>query len=641
MSLISPDRLLRCAQSLLLCVGSLVTVAHAADTLPPRSEWRANSSSTEGPGLDRAFGIDGNAKTRWGGGFAAGDWYQVDLGRAASVGGVLVNWDTGFARRYSIQTSLDGRQWRTVFETIDSPGSFDYVFFPNVETRFVRIAAAARTADWGVSIFEFEPIAASEAPRLAGLASQSQAGAWTRARPVSLSGAAGAPRQLSIELPRPLAIAGLEVFWERAPSAAKLEVRDANGNWAEIANDPENPGSVSYLAAREARQVHALRMTVESAAVAPTIRRLRLISPSRALTSLKRYEIAANRANKELFPSSLRANQVYWTAVGVPGGRQKSIFDEYGDIEAFKGAPLIQPVWRNVAGKSSAAFDKSLKHSLRDGWMPMPAVEWSVQPGLLMRSEAMTLEQNGAPVTLVRHRLRNHSKSLIEGNLALVVRPMQICPPWQNAGLAPIYDVSVEGDAQSQVRVNGRVLLHSLTPTAARGSAAFGAHGEHEVTRHVAAGSVPAAQVVHDDEGLASAILSYSVRLDPGAQQDVVIALPLGSDRIDLSAKRWPDAPALERGPLIGQGNRAGAHFDVLANQVAQQWDERAGRIGLSLPDRSLVNMLRAQAAYMLINQTGPAIQPGPRNYNRSFIRDGAATAAVLVRMGMARTARD
>ena len=51
--------------------------------------------------------------------------------------------------------------------------------------------------------------------------------------------------------------------------------------------------------------------------------------------------------------------------------------------------------------------------------------------------------------------------------------------------------------------------------------------------------------------------------------------------------------------------------------------------------------MLRAQVAYMLINQTGPAMQPGPRNYNRSFIRDGSATAAVLLRMGQAKVARD
>jgi hypothetical protein len=43
----------------------------------------------------------------------------------------------------------------------------------------------------------------------------------------------------------------------------------------------------------------------------------------------------------------------------------------------------------------------------------------------------------------------------------------------------------------------------------------------------------------------------------------------------------------------------------------------------------------------MLINQTGPAMQPGPRNYNRSFIRDGSATAVALARMGMTQVARD
>jgi hypothetical protein len=51
--------------------------------------------------------------------------------------------------------------------------------------------------------------------------------------------------------------------------------------------------------------------------------------------------------------------------------------------------------------------------------------------------------------------------------------------------------------------------------------------------------------------------------------------------------------------------------------------------------------MLRAQVAYMLINQTGNAIQPGPRNYNRSFIRDGSATAIILTRMGLPGIARE
>ncbi len=85
----------------------------------------------------------------------------------------------------------------------------------------------------------------------------------------------------------------------------------------------------------------------------------------------------------------------------------------------------------------------------------------------------------------------------------------------------------------------------------------------------------------------------------------------------------------------------AGKAFDAAADKLAAQWQARFGNIGLRLPDTSLVDMLRAQGAYMLLNQTGPAMQPGPRNYNRSFIRDGAATASALLRMGQPKVARD
>ena len=61
----------------------------------------------------------------------------------------------------------------------------------------------------------------------------------------------------------------------------------------------------------------------------------------------------------------------------------------------------------------------------------------------------------------------------------------------------------------------------------------------------------------------------------------------------------------------------------------------RFGRVGIELPDESIVDTLRAQVAYMLVNAKGPVLEAGPRNYNRSFIRDGSATAAVLLRMGI------
>ena len=72
------------------------------------------------------------------------------------------------------------------------------------------------------------------------------------------------------------------------------------------------------------------------------------------LTPTRRYEIAASRAHRELFPSSLHQQQVYWTTVGIPAGRQKSLFDEYGNVEAFKGAPISDKLLRDPARSGAA-----------------------------------------------------------------------------------------------------------------------------------------------------------------------------------------------------------------------------------------------------------------------------------------------
>jgi hypothetical protein len=614
-------------------------VAYAQDeALAPRTQWRASSSSGAQPTMLPAFAIDGDASTKWGGAFSPGHWLQVDLSRTAAIGGALIHWDSAFAAAYLILSSEDGQHWQTAYETTDSQGGMDYVFFPAVHARYLRLASAPSTSDWGVSVFEFEPLAVSESPRITGLEKGDDPAARWSARGTGKivdTGPVPGTRELRVTLPRALPVSGLEVFWASARRGARLEGRGAAGKWQLLADDPVPLGDSSYLAAREARSVGELRLTVRAApGYAPAIGRLRLLSPTQLMTTMKRYEIVASRAHRELFPSSLHSQQVYWTAVGVPAARRKSVLDEYGDLEAFKGAPLVQPLWRDRSGRTAAAYDASLNHTLRKGWMPMPAVQWSPQPGLLLRSEAIAADQAAGPVTFVRHRLANTGKSRVDGQLAIVVRPMQVDPPWQHGGVSPIRAVKIGGTrAHSTVNVNGRILLTSLTPATARGAAPFGLHGEDEITRYVADGHVPNGLSAQDGDGLAAAALIYDVHLEPGAERDVVLAFPLGNPQSRM-------ASALNRAARMDEADPAAA-FDGIATRVEQQWQARLGRIGLTLPDPSLVDMLRAQAAYMLINQTGPAMQPGPRNYARSFIRDGSATAAILLRMGLASTARE
>lgn len=621
----------RSAAALLLAA---LAAAAQAQSLPPRSQWQASSSSQQVPAMAISHLIDGDPKTITGGAFSPGHWFQVDLGAPAMLAGARLTWDVSHPEGYSLQTSMDGQHWQSAYTTNDSLGDVETLYFAPRQARYLRLASPQRTSDWGVSIFEMEPLDSTLVARIDGLDASQAAALWQGGSSVAIPAGKNGAHSLEITLPHAQPSAGLAVDWaDGTRGAAHLQVQDARGRWQELAQDLQAGNHrQSWLAATAAQPIRALRLSVEGSA--PKIARLRLLGPKAVMTPVKQYQIAASGAQRALFPASLQMQQTYWTAVGVHAGRQKSIFDEYGNLEAFKGAPLVQPIWRNADGRSAGAAGQSVQHALRDGWKPMPSATWSPQPGLALHSEAFAVERDGQPVTFLRHRLHNTGSTRIEGTLSLVVRPMQMNPPWQNGGLSPIRDVAVDRQA---VRINGRTLLYSLTPVSASGAAPFGKDGATEITSALAAGKLPSTHQTRDEQGLAAAVLDYRISLAPGASESVVAAFPLGTAAADANGA-LPEAPALDLATLPGDASTA---FDALATQVSADWQARLGQVGLRLPDPSLVDMLRAQAAYMLINQTGPAMQPGPRNYNRSFIRDGMATSAVLLRMGEAKVARD
>lgn len=67
------------------------------------------------------------------------------------------------------------------------------------------------------------------------------------------------------------------------------------------------------------------------------------------------------------------------------------------------------------------------------------------------------------------------------------------------------------------------------------------------------------------------------------------------------------------------------------------------GRLEIQLPSwaEGVVETLKTAAAHILINRDGPALQPGPRRYSRSWIRDGALMGAALARVGLFEAGRD
>src|SRR4029077_1094227 len=293
---------------------------------------------------------------------------------------------------------------------------------------------------------------------------------------------------------------------------------------------------------------------------------------------------------------------------------------------------------RDASGRTVGAFNANRTQSLRDGWIPMPTVVWSPQPGLQLRTEAVAIITAAGPATLVRYRLENSGPRTVDGQLALLVRPVQVNPPWQHGGISEIRTVGFEGTgANTQLVVNGRTLLTSLTAPSAQGVAPFGPTGQTEITRYVREGGVPPDSFTKDPIGLGAAAMLYTVQLEPREQTDVVLLFPLGEVPANLRKGTRRPQHSEQNVPA----NPSPSDFDRLATLAEQQWRARLGRVDIGLPDESLIETLRAQVAYMLVNAKGPALEAGPRNYNRSFIRDGSATAAILLRMGIPGPARE
>jgi hypothetical protein len=589
-----------------------------------------------------AMAIDGDAATRWDGNFSPGNWLQVDLGRDVMIGGAIIRWDAAFAPAYIIQASTDGNHWQNAFQTADSLGGVDYVLFPSVRARYLRLASPKEAVDAGISLFEFEPLSASESPRITGAdKGLGEAGLWSAIVHSDLvePGPEVGTRQLHVYFPKPLLVSGLEVFWNASRRGARLEGLDPSGEWHLMGEDASPLGDTSYLAASTARPVSELRLTVYATGYeTPAIRRLRLLSRTQAMTALKRYEIFAGREFLALFPPTLHDQQVYWTALSVPAGEQKSLFDEYGDLEPFKGGPLLQPLWRDASGRVVAAFNATRTQRLRDGWIPMPEVQWSPQPGLLLRSEAIAVNTAAGPATLVKYHLENTGARIVEGQLALLVRPMQVNPVWQGGGISEIRSASFEGTGPNTgLMVNGRRLLTALTGPSAQGVASFGATGETEITRYVVEGGVPTSSSITDPMGLGAAAMLYAVKLDSHEQTDVVVMFPAEGSASKPAGKTQREQRSQETLPAVSSP----ADFDKLAAFAERDWRARLLNVGIELPDQSLVDTLRAQLGYMLVNAKGPVLLAGPRNYNRSFIRDGSATAAILLRMGVPGPARE
>jgi hypothetical protein len=393
---------------------------------------------------------------------------------------------------------------------------------------------------------------------------------------------------------------GLVIDWGPGPHASSYEIQisDDGAGWKTVRTVRDSNGGKDYLALPETESRH-LRLRYLQGSGAPRID----VKPLELAADEAFFPAIARDAPRGAYPRYLLGDGTYWTVVGADGDTEEALLGEYGTLEPGKRSWSVEPfLW--VDGKLVSWNDVEAVPSLEKRYLPIPTVTWH-RPPLSLEITAFASGEAGKSALFARYRLRNEGSERKKARLFLAVRPFQVNPTWQflNApgGATEVRDIAWDGRA---VQVDGRTVI-PLQPPAGFGAATF---DQGEAVEHLLVGKLPPAASVSDPIAHASAALAWDFDLAPGEVGETDLAIPF-----------HPDAPIP---PL-----------DTAFTETIRAWEEKLGRVEIRGP-ADLVATMKSTLAWILIHRDGPAIQPGSRSYERSWIRDGALTSAALLRLG-------
>lgn len=440
------------------------------------------------------------------------------------------------------------------------------------------------------------------------------------------------PAWLAIDFGESREFGGLTVQWEPGlfASSYRVETSDDGKRWTiertvEGARDGRND---LYLPESESRYVR-LSLLAGAGRDGFGIREIVVQPLSYSESPNAFFQALAKAAPRGTYPRSFSGEQSYWTVCGVEGDTSTALLGEDGAVEPWKGAFSVEP-FLFLEEKLLRWSDVAADQSLEDGDLPIPTVTWRSGPYSLTIT-AVAFGPPGKSSLAVRYRVENSSAWPARGKLFLAVRPFQVNPPTQflngPGGATPIRSLEWDG---STVILDGSLRAVNARVRAAFGAAPFEAG---PISDLLAVGELPSATSVGGGFEYASGALGFDLELTSRGSDEVSVEFPLHPDSGDL---RIPAPPLLAR-------QQASALFARRLADCARGWRERLGRFGIEAPSEAkpLLQTLRSNLAYALVERDGPAIRPGTRSYARSWIRDGALISAALLRLGHAEAVRD
>jgi hypothetical protein len=413
---------------------------------------------------------------------------------------------------------------------------------------------------------------------------------------------------------------GLVIDWdgEDYATAYSIETSDDEQNWAVGYHSEQGNGGRDYVYLPEGEsrfvRVHMRRSRRDQGYAIAEL----AVRPFEFSASPNKFFAAiAAESPPGAFPKSFSGKQTYWTVVGVDGDDRESLLSEEGVVEVSKGSFSIEP-FLHANGKLITWHDVTTTQGMQEGYLPVPWVEWQ-DGGLKLKVTAFAGGTADASTLYLRYRVRNSASSARARQLVRRPSPVQVNPPWQSlnmvGGVSAINEIEFDGRT---VVVNNQWRVISPHPPVRFGAVSFEGGPLYDFMKR---GDVPPDPSLKDPFGFASGALHYDMELPPGAEDEVFLLVPYHGNGKTL--------------PIEGADIREAV--DRKQQEVVDVWRRKLGRVEFNLPPAAtkLVETTKASIAYTLINRDGPSMQPGSRNYDRSWIRDGAMTSGALLEMGL------
>jgi F5/8 type C domain-containing protein/alpha-L-rhamnosidase-like protein len=436
--------------------------------------------------------------------------------------------------------------------------------------------------------------------------------------------APGPRAAVTIDFLRPREYGGLTLRWEtgRAPREYAVLISDDGTGWREITRSfvaGVGPDYL-YLPDTESRYLR-LDLLRATGAAGFGLRELRVEPLEWSASRNAFFTGVARDAPRGAYPRYFLDERADWTVVGVDGAREEALLSEDGALEAGAGDFSVEP-FLAVGGRLIGWNEVTGAVSLADGRLPIPSVEWRAGNASLTVTAFAAGSAAGSSV-IGRYRVTNRGQAPLRGTLYLAIRPFQVNPPWQflgtPGGASRIASLRWDG---IRVLVNGDRQVAPLTPSPRFGATPF---ETGEVVQYLRRGELPPARSAGSPLGAASGALAWPLTLAPGDSTVVAVEIPLVAGRPPL---------------LAGRGARG---VDSALAAVRAEWVRTLDRGTITLPaaGAAVARTITSTLGYILVNRDGPAIQPGSRSYERSWIRDGALTSAAMLRFGHADVVRE